>query len=253
MPMNADAAARSDSHVQDEQLVQLIDGELDADEQRSVRDHIDGCAACAKRLGRLRRLSTDANAAYRINAQRARVAKTLISLAATVVALVWIGLRDASPWGDAQLGMQTGPLPVQYLTPGVRRTVTAAELCHMNDEADTREIPASVRHAVLLRYGAGGLLDRDFELDYLITPELGGAMDAQNLWPERYASAIWNAHVKDDLEQLLRRLVCSGSVPLDSAQRDIARNWIAAYKHYFRTDRPGGWPATLPRPLPLRE
>jgi len=47
--------------------------------------------------------------------------------------------------------------------------------------------------------------------------------------------------------------VCSGSLPLQSAQRDIAGNWIAAYKRYFHTDRPGGWPAALPRPVPLLE
>jgi hypothetical protein len=131
--------------------------------------------------------------------------------------------------------------------------VTSAELCRAAGERDTPSVPPSIKHAVLREYGAGYFADEDFELDYLITPELGGVMDAQNLWPERYASQTWNARAKDDLEQLLRRLVCSGSLPLESAQRDIAGNWIAAYKRYFHTDRPGGWPAALPRPVPLLE
>jgi len=36
----------------------------------------------------------------------------------------------------------------------------------------------------------------------------------------------------------LRELVCDGSLDLPEAQREIATNWIAAYKKYFQTDRP---------------
>ena len=54
----------------------------------------------------------------------------------------------------------------------------------------------------------------EYELDYLITPELGGVGDARNLWPQRYDSDVWNARVKDDLERLLPRLVCDGAVDL---------------------------------------
>jgi len=44
--------------------------------------------------------------------------------------------------------------------------------------------------------------------------------------------------VKDELEGLLPTLVCRGAVDLATAQREIAANWIAAYKKYFHTDRP---------------
>jgi hypothetical protein len=33
-------------------------------------------------------------------------------------------------------------------------------------------------------------------------------------------------------------LVCGGNLELAEAQREIATNWIAAYKKYFRTDVP---------------
>jgi hypothetical protein len=88
---------------------------------------------------------------------------------------------------------------------------------------------------------------REYELDYLITPELGGAPDARNLWPERYATSVWNARVKDDMEDLLPQLICRGQLDLATAQRDIADNWIAAYKRYFKTDRP------IRRPVDLRD
>jgi hypothetical protein len=40
------------------------------------------------------------------------------------------------------------------------------------------------------------------------------------------------------LEEHLHQLVCAGRLDLPTAQRDIARDWIAAYKKYFHTDRP---------------
>jgi hypothetical protein len=33
-------------------------------------------------------------------------------------------------------------------------------------------------------------------------------------------------------------MVCAGKLDLSTAQREIATDWIAAYKKYFHTDRP---------------
>ena len=71
-----------------------------------------------------------------------------------------------------------------------------------------------------------------FEVDHLISLELGGADVAENLWPQSYETQPWNAHVKDKLEDRLHALVCSGKMPLEQAQRDIAADWIAAYHKY---------------------
>ena len=38
-----------------------------------------------------------------------------------------------------------------------------------------------------------------FEVDHLISLDLGGADVAANLWPESYDTAPWNAHMKDAL------------------------------------------------------
>jgi hypothetical protein len=63
---------------------------------------------------------------------------------------------------------------------------------------------------------------------------VGGApYDPRNLWPEPRVSADgWNADVKDELEAVLARMVCSGRVPLAEAQRAIARDWIGAYNRF---------------------
>jgi len=71
-----------------------------------------------------------------------------------------------------------------------------------------------------------------FEEDHLISLELGGSpSDPKNLWPEPYASSS-GARVKDRLENALHALVCNGSIPLKTAQKEIATNWYAAYVKY---------------------
>jgi hypothetical protein len=115
--------------------------------------------------------------------------------------------------------------------------VTVDELC-APARHEQRQVSDAIRLEVLRGYGMERVPPAEYELDYLITPELGGAPSAQNLWPQRYASRTWNAHVKDQLERLLPQLVCDGAISLQTAQKDIAVDWIAAYKKYLRTDVP---------------
>lgn len=75
------------------------------------------------------------------------------------------------------------------------------------------------------------------EVDHLIPLELGGSNRISNLWPERL-DGEWNAHEKDELEGRLHRLVCAGKVDLETAQRAIATDWIAAYKEYALESKP---------------
>jgi len=44
--------------------------------------------------------------------------------------------------------------------------------------------------------------------------------------------------VKDQLEDHLHRMVCERKLGFEEAQRDIASNWIEAYKEYFHTEQP---------------
>jgi hypothetical protein len=76
-----------------------------------------------------------------------------------------------------------------------------------------------------------------FEVDCLITPDLGGTESIRDLWPQPY-SPRGNARVKDKLEQRLHQLVCSGKLDLPAAQHDIAVDWIGAYEKYMPASRP---------------
>jgi hypothetical protein len=70
-----------------------------------------------------------------------------------------------------------------------------------------------------------------YEYDHLVSLELGGAPnDARNLWPEPGTSP----NPKDALEDRLHARVCDGQMTLATAQRAIARDWIAAYTQLLR-------------------
>lgn len=69
---------------------------------------------------------------------------------------------------------------------------------------------------------------KDFELDHLISLQLGGHPKAvKNLWPEPYLKSMTNftAHVKDTFENYLKRQVCAGAMTLSEAQNQIATDW----------------------------
>jgi len=73
------------------------------------------------------------------------------------------------------------------------------------------------------------------EYDHLIPLELGGdPNDPANLWfqPNNHPNATSTRNAKDSLENTLKGLVCSGSLTLSAAQRDIATNWVAAAGRY---------------------
>jgi len=101
-----------------------------------------------------------------------------------------------------------------------------------------RDVPDAVKRQVYAADGIQNPAPRAYEIDHLIPLELGGSNAVANLWPQSYQTQPWNAHVKDRLENELHRLVCSGQLPLDTAQRDIATDWIAASQAYVHTERP---------------
>jgi hypothetical protein len=133
--------------------------------------------------------------------------------------------------------LEATALPQRTLTPGSARAVQVAELCSSKDVDNDPPVDSSLEGAVFREYGVSASSEKDYQLDYLITPALGGIESIQNLWPQPYSST-WNSRVKDQLEDHLHALVCHGDVQLTTAQNDIASDWIAAYKKYFNTDKP---------------
>lgn len=98
--------------------------------------------------------------------------------------------------------------------------------------AGVRNVTETMKKQVFAAYGIDWSRHSDFEVDHLVSLELGGSNDLKNLWPESYVAKPLNAHVKDALEDRLHALVCQGKLRLDNAQFAIRSDWVAAYRKY---------------------
>ncbi len=129
-------------------------------------------------------------------------------------------------------------LPDPKMTPGATLPVTRADICVSGYTQKVRNVPLDIKRQVYAEYGIQSHKPGDYEVDHLISLELGGSNSLKNLWPQSYKTQPWNARVKDALENEMHAEVCDGRLDLATAQHDIATDWIAAYKKYFHTSAP---------------
>lgn len=128
--------------------------------------------------------------------------------------------------------------PDPSITPGDTLPVTAQDICTPGYAKKVRNVPSGVKRQAYARYGIAQRANGEFEVDHLISLELGGSNSIRNLWPESFMTHPWNAHVKDVIENELHRQVCSGAMSLHDAQHAIATDWIAAYRRVLHRDLP---------------
>jgi hypothetical protein len=266
-----DAWKNSARHLSDEQILLFVEGELSKSDAASARAHLHACAACTDRedrlvasLADLVSLSLEADAQtppfhaisraqlqskmeahakrpwlYAFFAGSRRYAVYAGLFVIVMGMLLFLRQRSTPPEGLQFADVVAGGLPNPSLTPGATRQVDLADICPLGDDDLDPTVPASTQQAVFAEYGiAPDSSARDYQVDYLINPQLGGTSDVRNLWPEPYTSTVWNARVKDELEDRLHEMVCARTIDLASAQRDIATDWISAYKKYFHTPKP---------------
>jgi hypothetical protein len=253
-------------HITDPELLQFLDGELQGSRISAVNAHLAACWACRTQRARMElkiaefmearnaRIDLPPAAGPRntLEVRMARLAATATSetrapsrqWTATIRRPAYAGTLILAALAVGMLihfripGVHAASIPNARLTPGVVRAVSREDLCAASDADDRHPVPNGLAIRVFDKYGIRNPQPRTYEVDYLITPALGGSDDEGNLWPEPYTDGVWNAHVKDALEDRLHEMVCSGKMDLPTAQHDIATNWIEAYKRYFHTDVP---------------
>lgn len=169
-----------------------------------------------------------------------RVALAAIALATVYAFVISQGARPASAQ-PACVGL--GGLPDRRCTPGqALPDVTAQQVCVPGYASRVRAVSAATRARVLAEYGvteaqAGG---GRYEVDHLISLELGGSNSAANLFPQpadRPGSPGYQT--KDRLENALHAAVCSGRMSLSEAQLLISTDWIAAQRRVLRLPATG--------------
>jgi len=139
--------------------------------------------------------------------------------------LPWQGPRGG-PWAIGK------DLPDPRLTPGDVLTTDLRRICTPGYTKTVRNVPQALKEEVYREYGISQRKPGEYEVDHLISLELGGSNSIRNLWPQSYLTKPLNAHVKDTLENTLHDLACSGKISIQEAQRAIAENWIEAYQKY---------------------
>jgi hypothetical protein len=266
----------STRHVPDEDLVRSADGELSSQRAAEVKAHLESCWDCRARMedihstitafvrthhadfdgqlppaagprallqARLAQFGSEERVEswkriFQFRFTLLRVAVVGLPLVAVIIGIFWE--RNATNLESSSITalFAAGTAPNRTLTPGATREVTIGEVCSVPNEEVVGDVSVALRQKVLQEYGIPNARPGDYEIDYLIAPRLGGAEDLRNLWPEPYQDRMWNARVKDALEERLHEMVCSGQLDLRTAQHDIAADWIAAYKKYFHTNKP---------------
>jgi anti-sigma factor RsiW len=211
-------------HPSDETLLCAVHGELLPRRRDTLDTHLAGCDGCRSRLRAIQASADEVTAAwregaaagvppvdrlrarlragleqrsseldrswrFRIERHMARVPSAAVAAVAVALVLGAVLIRSAVVRGRSAgsgAAIEAGALPIPAITPGATAYVTADDLCAGRGPVK-EEIAPAVRQAVLRDYGMDGLPDSDYELDYLITPELGGSSDRRNLRPQRTA------------------------------------------------------------------
>jgi hypothetical protein len=253
---------RDKTHLSDQTLLLAADGELSPSDAAHVTAHLAACRTCRARKREIEDAVSEFAGVYRstldtgippshgpralLMAQMAGVSRgqrrasprfswAIAGFAGMLAVAVYLA---STLWsGGESVRASALMIPDPALTPGATVLMTRDEVCRATSTKN-KPVSSALQREVFREYGMRSARPRAYEVDYLITPALGGADDIHNLWPESYEAIVWNAHVKDQLEDYLRDRVCAGTLDLAMAQRDLAVNWIDAYKRYFHTEQP---------------
>lgn len=126
-------------------------------------------------------------------------------------------------------------LPNSTLTPGValllplRAAAPEKSICDTKWGKDVRVVTERMKTQVFDSYGIPAADRHLYEIDHLISREVGGQDDVKNLWPELWVNNLGGvelgAHRKDHVENAAHRAVCAGVITLEHAQQALATKW----------------------------
>jgi hypothetical protein len=141
-------------------------------------------------------------------------------------------------------------LPDPKLTPGVVLITDRNAICQPGYARRARAVSESVKRDVFKRYGIAVHHVGEYEVDHLVSLELGGSNTSdprssdylKNLFPEPYSLVIdgrqMGAREKDRAEDATHRAVCKGEISLREAQKQISSDWTVLYRRFVSPEFP---------------
>lgn len=124
-------------------------------------------------------------------------------------------------------------MPDAKLTPGDVLTTSANVICVSGYAKRTRDVNSRTKDDVYAEYHIATHGPGEYEVDHLIPLGIGGSNDIKNLWPQPTEPRPGRLE-KDTLEDELHRRICDHSLDVGTVQREIATDWVAAYRKYVR-------------------
>ena len=120
-------------------------------------------------------------------------------------------------------------LPDSACSPGAVLTTDVKVICKSGYTKTVRNVTESTKKKVFKEYGIPYTQRSNYEVDHIISLELGGSNDISNLYPESYIIKD-NARIKDKFENYLHKQVCSGKMDIVEAQKQISSDWLTYYQ-----------------------
>ncbi len=117
------------------------------------------------------------------------------------------------------------------------KNLTTEELCERGYTKKVRAVNTRLKKQVFKNYGVVRGHFREYEVDHIISLELGGDNSIDNLFPQPYEVYLkvngkdmrMGAREKDVVETNLHKKICRGEMSPKQAQEIITTNWVGYY------------------------
>jgi hypothetical protein len=119
--------------------------------------------------------------------------------------------------------IEADPSGASYVVNGLEKNICAPHFSAKAIRKTIKDFP-KLKRTACEQYGVEKC-DGSVEGDHLISIEIGGCPDCQkNVWPQ----PMTEARIKDhQVEDVLPKLICAGTISLADAQKCIATDWVA--------------------------
>ncbi|HEY4898916.1 MAG TPA: hypothetical protein VIH79_04270 [Candidatus Nanopelagicaceae bacterium] len=169
-------------------------------------------------------------------AKRTSKSSALIVSGLLVAATVGLSACGAATYTEAR-GLPNTKLTPGAINPSVTQANIKTTICVIGWTATVRPPATYTNHLKYAQlhsgYNLGGDLNlKDYEEDHIVPLETGGNPSSTlNLFPEP-RNIKYGSYLKDQLENQMHQLVCSGQVSLKTAQSVFLTNWEKGYVKY---------------------
>jgi hypothetical protein len=153
--------------------------------------------------------------------------KTKITIIAVLILLIFGATSSFADYGVQAKTSHciASVLPDPACSPGAVLTTDIKTICKVGYTATVRNVSTATKKKVFQEYDIPYSEHSNYEVDHIISLEIGGSNDISNLFPESYT--IHNgARVKDTFENYLHKQVCAGKISITDAQYEISTDWL---------------------------